>query len=131
MADDGAFRIGVDLERYRLSWSHRVELNLLEVRNDPDFVGHKHREGGPGLGVGTYSRAELDNASWLVCRHGRIGKVQLRLVVLSLRLREACDCRIALRLQRFNLRLRQLQSRLRAPKRGVLLAQLGCVLLGI
>jgi len=35
---DGAFWINVDLKRHRLSGSHGVELILLEVRRDPDFV---------------------------------------------------------------------------------------------
>ena len=47
----------------------------------------------------------------------------------ALRLREARDGAVALRFQRLDLSLRQLQRRLRAPKRGLLLVQLGGPLL--
>ncbi len=55
----------------------------------------------------------------------------MRLVALGFGLREACDRAVALRLQRLDLPLRQLQGRLRALQRGLLLVQLRGVLLGV
>jgi hypothetical protein len=75
--------------------------------------------------------AEVDDAPRLRRCHCRIGKVELGLVALSLRLRETGDGAAALRLQRLDLPLRQLQRRLRARHRGSLLTQLRTILLGI
>lgn len=55
----------------------------------------------------------------------------MRLVALGLGLIETGDGALALRLQRLDLALRQLEGRLRALKRGLLLVQLRGVLLGV
>ena len=49
MAAHRALRIGVDLERHLLPGPHAIELNLLKVRRDPDFVRHENCERGPLL----------------------------------------------------------------------------------
>jgi hypothetical protein len=131
MAVDDAFRIGVDLERHWLSGPHVVELCFLEIRPDPDVVRHEHRQVRARLCEFADCGAELDDTPRLVCRNNRVGKVQLRLIALRPGLREARDCACALRLQRLDLPLCQLQVRLRTLKRGVLLVQLRGVALGV
>ena len=108
-----------------------VELRLLEVRRDPDVVRHEHRQVRAGLRELADCGGELDDAARLVCRNGRIGKVQLRLVALGFGLREARDGAVALRLQRLDLPLRQFEGRLRTVQCGLLLMQLRSVLLGV
>src|SRR5262249_19811790 len=46
---DGALRIGVDVERHRLSRPHAVELNLLEVGCDPDLIRDEYAQVGARL----------------------------------------------------------------------------------
>src|SRR5258706_13366545 len=119
MAADGPFRIGIDVDRHRLSGPHNVELSLLEVRRDPDLVGYEHREIRANLCKFTGAAAELDDTPRLVRRNRRVGQVQLRLVALGLCLIEARDRAVALRLEGVDLPLRQLESRLRILKRGL------------
>ena len=81
--------IGVDRERHRLAGPHAVELRLLEVGRHPDFVGHEHRQAVPACGELAGGGAGVDDTPRLGGRHGRVGEVELRLVALRLRLREA------------------------------------------
>jgi len=78
-----------------------------------------------------YRGAQLHDTVWLVCRDRRIAEVDLRLVALSSSLREARDGAGALRLQRFDLPLRQFERRLRTLNCGLLLIQLRGVFLGV
>ncbi len=57
-----ALRIGIDFAADRLSGAQRVELRLLEVRGDPDLVGHEHRQAGAGLRELADRGAELDDS---------------------------------------------------------------------
>src|SRR5215831_17047093 len=109
---DRAIRIGVDPQRHRLPGPHAVELNLLEVRRDPDLIRHEHCQVRSRLRKLADGGAEVDDSPRLGRSHCRIGKIELR---------EACDRAVALRLQRLDLPLRQLQRRLRARERGLLL----------
>jgi hypothetical protein len=75
--------------------------------------------------------AEVDDAPRLGRRNRRIGQIELRLVELGFRLREARDGAVALRLQRLDLPLRQLEGRLRVGQSSLMLVQLRAVLLGV
>ncbi|HEY3908522.1 MAG TPA: hypothetical protein VGM07_01370 [Stellaceae bacterium] len=123
MAADRAFRIGVDVYRHRLPGAHFVELGLLEVRQNPDVVRHEHRQVCSGLCVLADRGAELHDTARLICRYGRIGKVDLRLVALGFGLHQARDVADALRLQGLDLPLRQLEGRLRTLRCRQLLTQ--------
>ena len=120
MAVEVALRVGVDLDVDRLSRPHAVELGLLVVRDDPDFVRHEHGEVCARLRILPHRAGEVDDAARLVGDDGRIAEVELRLVALGLRLREARLRRCALRLQRVDLPLRHLERRLRAVDSGLL-----------
>ena len=63
--------------------------------------------------------------------HGGVGQVQLRLVALSLGLREALLGGAALRLEGLDLSLRDRERRFRIPEGRLLLAQLRSILLGV
>ena len=131
MAADRTFRISVDFKRYRVSAPHAIELSLLEVGRDPDFVRHKHRQVRARLCELADSGAEVDHTSRLGGRHRRIGKIEVRLVTLGFCLREMGDRAVVLRLQRLDLPLREPEARLRALQRSLLLMQLRGILLGI
>jgi hypothetical protein len=120
---DRAFRIGVDADRHRLSEPHVVGLRFLEVRPDPDVIGHEHREVRARLRVLAHRCTELNDTARLVCRNCRIGKVQLSLLALSFGLRQTGDGAVALRVQRLDLPLRQLERRLRTVECGLVLMQ--------
>src|SRR5258708_5097850 len=126
MAADRASWIGIDLERRRLSQPHAVELNLLEVGRDPDFIRHKHRQAGARLCELTDGGAEVDNTSRLGSRNRRIGKIEFRLVTLGFCLREVGDRAVVLRLQRLDLPLREPEGRLRTLQRSLLLIWACC-----
>ena len=131
MAADHASRIGVDLERHWLSRPHPVELDPLEVRRHPYLVRHEHGEVRARLCELTDGGPEVGDAARLGCRHRRIGKIEFRLIALSFGLREARNSAFALRLQRLDLPLRQIQGCLGALQRGLLLMQLRGILLGV
>jgi hypothetical protein len=107
MATDFAFRKGIDLERHRLSGPHAVELNLLEVRRNPDLIGHKRGQVRAGLCELPDCSAEINDAARLRRRNRRIGQIELRLVALCLGLGEARGGAVALRLKCLDLALRE------------------------
>ena len=120
MAVEVALRVGVDLDVDRLPRPHAVELGLLVVRDDPDLVGHEHREVRARLRILADGAGKVDDAARLVGGDGRVGEVELGLVELGLRLGEARLLRRALRPQRVDLPLRHLERRLRAVDSGLL-----------
>jgi hypothetical protein len=74
---------------------------------------------------------EIDDAPRLGCRHRRVGQVQLRLIALGLGLLETRNGAAALRVERFDLPLRNRKDRLRRPEGRLLLVQLRSILLGV
>ena len=120
MAAEVAVGIGVDLDRRRLARPHVVDLGLLEVRGDPDVVRHEHGERGPGRHIFADRGGEVDHVAGLVGDDRRIGKVQLRLVALGFGLLDVGLVSRALRLERLDLPLSQLERRCRVLDRRLL-----------
>jgi hypothetical protein len=108
-----------------------VELGFLKVGPDPDVIRHEHRQVCAGLRVLADCGGELDDTAGLICRDDRIREVQLRLLALGFGLRQAGDVTVALRLQRLDLPLRQLERRFRIVECGLLLTELRSVLFGV
>ncbi len=116
----------------RLPGPHVVELGLLEVRRNPDVVGHEHGEVRAGLRkLADGAAVRLTTRPGCAGGDGRVGEVELRLVALGAGLREARLRAVALRLQRVDLALRDIERRLRALQRRLPAAKLRAILLGV
>ena len=115
--------IGVDHEVDFLSRTHVAQLRLLEVRGDPNAVGHERHGCDAGLGVLADSGGELRHLARLQRRHARVGDVELRLLDLRQRLAKARLRARPLRLQDVGLRLLALQRRFRLGEIGLALIE--------
>ena len=86
MAGKIAPRIRVDRHRDRLAGAHPVEFGLLEIRRDPDGVGHEHAERRSRSHILADAGGKVCDAPGLIGADNRVGEIEPRLIALRLRL---------------------------------------------